>query len=85
MIGESFSTVCSWTMFPDEEEWKYEIMIAKNPIPIRCPVAGKFKFEQKGEILFETRIRGGVTQEPRPNTYCKENISDFSVCDQGKF
>ena len=49
---------------------------------IKCPVAGKFRFDQSGEIPFETRIRGGVTQSPRPNTYCKENISDFSVCDQ---
>lgn len=27
------------------------------------------------------RILGGVTLSPRPNIYCKENISDFSVCD----
>lgn len=31
---------------------------------------------------FETRILGGVTHSPRPGTYCKVNISDFSVCDQ---
>lgn len=47
----------------------------KNPVSIKCPVAGKFKFQQHGDILFETRIRGGVTQMPRPNVYCKENIS----------
>jgi len=47
-------------------------------------VAGKFRFDQRGDIPFETRIRGGVTQMPRPNTYCKENISDFSVCDSDK-
>ena len=57
MMGDSFSTVCAWTMFPDREEWKYDIMIAKNPVAIKCPVAGKFKFEQKGDIVFETRIR----------------------------
>lgn len=54
---------------------------AKNPVPVRCPVAGKFNFTQKGDVKFETRILGGVTQSPRPNIYCKENISDFSVCD----
>ena len=54
---------------------------AKDPVPIRCPVAGKFKFAQKGDIKFETRILGGVTDSPRPDIYCKENISDFSVCD----
>ena len=51
---------------------------------MKCPVAGKFRFEQTGDIPFETRIRGGVTQMPRPNVYCKENISDFSVCDADK-
>ncbi|CAG7835553.1 unnamed protein product, partial [Allacma fusca] len=54
----------------------------KNPVPIRCPVAGKFSFAQHGEVPFETRILGGVTQSPRPGIYCKQNISDFSVCDQ---
>lgn len=48
---------------------------------IRCPVAGKYRFIQRGEVKFVTRILGGVTQSPRPNIYCKENISDFSVCD----
>lgn len=38
-------------------------------------------FKQKGDVLFETRILGGVTLSPRPNIYCKQNISDFSVCD----
>ena len=57
------------------------IIIAKNPVSIKCPIAGKFRFKQQGDIPFETRIRGGVTQCPRPNVYCKENISDFSVCD----
>lgn len=37
-------------------------------------------FHQKGDVLFETRILGGVTKSPRPNIYCKQNISDFSVC-----
>lgn len=28
---------------------------AKNPVPVRCPVAGKFNFTQKGEHPFKTR------------------------------
>jgi len=44
-------------------------------------VAGKFKFQQQGDIKFETRILGGVTDSPRPDVYCKQNVSDFSVCD----
>lgn len=54
--------------------------LAKNPVPVRCPIAGKYMFYQKGDVLFETRILGGVTKSPRPNIYCKQNISDFSVC-----
>ncbi|KAM7288077.1 uncharacterized protein ISCGN_031766 [Ixodes scapularis] len=81
MITDVFSSVCSWTMFQDSKKWRYDILIATDPVNIKCPVAGKFRFEQRGDIPFETRIRGGVTQIPRPNVYCRENISDFSVCD----
>lgn len=81
MITDEFSSVCSWTMFPDKAKWRYDILILMDPVSIKCPVAGKFRFDQRGDIPFETRIRGGVTQIPRPNVYCRENISDFSVCD----
>ncbi|KAF5276552.1 hypothetical protein FQR65_LT03982 [Abscondita terminalis] len=81
VITDNFHTVCSWVQFPNQVKWKYDLYLRKNPVPIRCPVAGKFNFTQKGDILFETRILGGVTLSPRPNIYCKENISDFSVCD----
>ncbi|XP_043477795.1 uncharacterized protein LOC122508478 [Leptopilina heterotoma] len=81
VIKNEFSTVCSWVQFKNKVDWKYELFLAQNPVPVRCPVAGKFRFEQKGDTLFETRILGGVTLSPRPNLYCKQNISDFSVCD----
>lgn len=32
-------------------------------------------------VSYVFSILGGVTLSPRPNTYCKQNISDFSVCD----
>ncbi|KAK6621744.1 hypothetical protein RUM44_001551 [Polyplax serrata] len=81
VIKDDFHTVCSWVQFKNQEEWLYSTFLAKNPIPIRCPVAGKFNFTQKGDVPFETRILGGVTDSPRPNLYCKQNISDLSVCD----
>jgi hypothetical protein len=59
----------------------YVCFTAKNPVPVQCPIAGKYNFTQRGDVPFETRILGGVTLSPRPNTYCKQNISDFSVCD----
>jgi len=82
MWKSDFHTVCSWVQFPNRIAWKYDILVARNPVPVKCPLAGKFRFDQKGDLPFETRIRGGVTQSPRPNVYCKENISDFSVCDK---
>uniref|UniRef100_A0A182W2K8 Uncharacterized protein n=1 Tax=Anopheles minimus TaxID=112268 RepID=A0A182W2K8_9DIPT len=81
VIQDDFSTVCSWKQFPNEEKWRYDLLLSAKPVPIRCPVAGKFNFTQKGEAPFKTRILGGVTLSPRPDIRCKQNISDFSVCD----
>ncbi|XP_054275939.1 uncharacterized protein LOC128995870 isoform X1 [Macrosteles quadrilineatus] len=81
VITDDFHTVCSWVAFQNKEQWKYDLFLGKDPVPVRCPVAGKFNFTQRGDVPFETRILGGVTLSPRPNVYCKENISDFSVCD----
>ncbi|EDS36537.1 conserved hypothetical protein [Culex quinquefasciatus] len=81
VIKDDFSTVCSWVQFPNREEWRYDLFLNAKPTPVRCPVAGKFNFTQKGESPFKTRILGGVTLSPRPDIRCKQNISDFSVCD----
>ncbi|CAH0563663.1 unnamed protein product [Brassicogethes aeneus] len=81
VIKDDFSTVCSWVQFQNKVKWRYDLYLKKNPVPIKCPVAGKFNFTQKGDVPFITRILGGVTLSPRPNTYCKQNISDLSVCD----
>ncbi|XP_030767437.1 uncharacterized protein LOC115891171 [Sitophilus oryzae] len=81
VIKDDFSTVCSWVQFQNKIKWRYDLFLKRNPAPIKCPVAGKFNFTQKGDVPFETRILGGVTLSPRPNIYCKQNISDFSVCD----
>lgn len=83
VVSDNFATVCSWNMFENQENWIYDIMITKNPTPIKCPVAGKFKFEQKGDILFENRTRGGITS-PKPNVYCKQRVADLSACGDQK-
>ncbi|XP_068208102.1 uncharacterized protein udt [Palaemon carinicauda] len=82
MIREDFATVCSWIQFESGREWNYDLMLAKDPVPVKCPVAGKFNFTQKGELLFETKIIDGVTKTPWDSIHCRENISDFSVCGQ---
>jgi len=81
VIKDDFSTVCSWVQFPNKEQWRYDLFLTKNPVPVRCPVAGKYNFTQRGEAPFRTRILGGVTLSPRPDIRCKQNISDLSVCD----
>ncbi|KAF2892109.1 hypothetical protein ILUMI_14064, partial [Ignelater luminosus] len=54
VITDDFHTVCSSIQFPNREKWKYDLYLKKNPVAVRCPVAGKFNFTQKGDILFET-------------------------------
>jgi len=88
MITNDFHTVCSWVQFKNDVKWKYDLMLKKDPVPIRCPVAGAFNFSQEGDYLFKTRILGGITKDPRHNVWgntgqfsCKQNISRLAVCD----
>nr|CAG4643817.1 EOG090X03AK [Lepidurus arcticus] len=81
LIKDDFHTVCSWVQFPGKQQWKYDLLLAKEPEPIRCPVAGFFSFQQIGYTPFETRIFGGITDSPRPSVSCHQSISKFSVCD----
>lgn len=37
------------------------LILAKNPVPVRCPVAGKFNFTQRGEHPFKTRYEIQLT------------------------
>ena len=67
------------------------IFTGKDPVPIRCPVAGAFNFTQEGDFPFKTRILGGITKDPRHDVWgrtgqfsCKQNISRLAVCDTGK-
>lgn len=58
--------------------------LAKDPVAIRCPVAGVFHFQQQGDIQFQTRILGGVTDSPRPEIHCMHSVSSLQVCDSGQ-
>ncbi len=88
MIKNDFHTVCSWVNFKNDVEWKYDLLLLRDPVPIRCPVAGAFNFTQQGDFLFKTRILGGITKDPRHDVWgrtgqfsCKQNISRMAVCD----
>lgn len=61
VIKDDFHTVCSWVQFDNKEKWKYDLYLKKHPVPIQCPVAGKFNFTQRGDVLFETRFENGGT------------------------
>ena len=65
-------------------------LVEKDPVPIRCPVAGAFEFQQYGDFPFKTRILGGITKDPRHDVWgrtgqysCKHKISRLAVCDTG--
>ena len=52
------------------------------PVPMNCPIRGRFKFTQKGlptEII-KTRIRG-ITERPRHQIDCREYSSEWKSCD----
>ncbi|ODM98595.1 hypothetical protein Ocin01_08083 [Orchesella cincta] len=83
LINDDFATVCSWVQFKNLDAWKYDLMLAKNPVSIPCPVRGYFEFFQRGLAPFETRIWNGITDSPRPRLNCNRNISSFRNCDIG--
>lgn len=88
-----FHTVCAWHQFENQQShqknsdgsWLYGIMIAKELKPVACPVAGMFRFEQSGEVLFRTRILQGITEAPRPDIQCNASlVSEFSACNRNQ-
>jgi len=88
MIMRDFDTVCSWVQFKNDIKWKYDLMLKKDPVPIRCPIAGAYNMSQTGDFPFETRILGGITKDPRHDVWnrtgqfsCKQKISRLAVCD----
>ncbi len=44
-------------------------MSGKDPIPVRCPVAGAYEFKQEGDFLFQTRVIKGITTNPRHDVW----------------
>ena len=73
----SFAHIFSWLI-----DQLIELFVAQNPYPVECPIGGKFRFSQTGDVPLETRVRGGVTKSPRDQVECKQYETDFSVCSQ---
>ena len=83
-----FHTVCSWVQFPNDQAWKYDVMIKKDPVPVRCPVAGAFELQQEGDTTVKTRVIKRITKNLRHKVWgatgqfsCRKNISRLAVCD----
>ncbi|XP_035710143.1 uncharacterized protein LOC110853068 isoform X2 [Folsomia candida] len=81
LITEQFSTVCSWVQFKNADQWKYDLLLVKNPDNIPCPISGYYQFHQTGSNPMVSRIMNGITDSPRPRLSCNRNISSFKVCD----
>ncbi len=72
-LGESeymlrmYKEACAWSSFTlNYIEWTYEYFVLDPPLPINCPVQGKFKFVQTGQEAekYVFKMPNGMT--PRP-------------------
>ncbi|KAF6774308.1 hypothetical protein AHF37_05414 [Paragonimus kellicotti] len=58
-----YREACHWSSFTlNYLEWTYEYFIQDPPVPINCPIQGKFKFIQRGQEQekYDTKIPGGM-------------------------
>ncbi len=53
------------------------------PVPIACPIRGRYRFTQEGQTneLYRTRIRG-ITETPRHMIDCRDYVSEWKACDE---
>ena len=60
-----------------------DIFTVNPPIPVDCPIRGRYYFEQYGpeSELIVTRYRG-VTERPRHQIGCKNQIAEWKSCDE---
>ncbi|VDN28972.1 unnamed protein product [Dibothriocephalus latus] len=62
-----FKEACHWSSFTlNYIEWTYEYFVLDPPVPINCPIQGKFKFVQTGQEAekYVFKMPNGMT--PRP-------------------
>ncbi|PAA50461.1 hypothetical protein BOX15_Mlig029193g2, partial [Macrostomum lignano] len=83
-MSRRFREACDWFSFTmDQVEWTYEYFVLNPPVPINCPIQGRFKFNmvgQESEFYF-TKIPAGVTPRPRVQVVCDQYWeSDMHAC-----
>jgi hypothetical protein len=63
-----FRDSCHWNTFTlNWVDWVYEYFVLDPPTPINCPIQGRYRFIQHGEVSeqYYTKIPMGVTPRPR--------------------
>ncbi|PAA94272.1 hypothetical protein BOX15_Mlig027224g1, partial [Macrostomum lignano] len=83
-MSNRFREVCHWSSFTmDQVEWTYEYFVLNPPVPVNCPLQGRYKFNMIGQSAekYYTKIPGGVTIRPRVQVRCDSlNESDLYAC-----
>lgn len=62
-----YKEACHWSSFTlNYIEWTYEYFVLDPPVPINCPIQGRYKFIQTGQEAekYVFKMPGGMT--PRP-------------------
>ncbi|VDD76438.1 unnamed protein product [Mesocestoides corti] len=78
-LGESeymlrmYKEACHWSSFTlNYIEWTYEYFVLDPPVPINCPIQGKFKFIQTGQEAekYVFKMPNGMTPRPWLQVLC---------------
>ncbi|KAJ8929636.1 hypothetical protein NQ314_017653 [Rhamnusium bicolor] len=78
VIKDEFSTVCSWVQFKNSAKWKYDLFLKRNPVPVKCPIAGKFNFTQKRGYTFCYTV-SDPDYRMKCIGYWKENLKSYLI------
>ncbi|KAL7056002.1 hypothetical protein AAHC03_020698 [Spirometra sp. Aus1] len=79
-----FKEACHWSSFTlNYIEWTYEYFVLDPPVPINCPIQGKFKFIQTGQEAekYVFKMPRGMTPRPWLQVLCYDYWqSDIQAC-----
>lgn len=67
-MNRIFRESCHWNSFTlNYVDWVYEYFILDPPVPVNCPIQGRYMFKQTGqkEEMYYTKMPDGMTPRPR--------------------
>lgn len=83
-MNKVFRESCHWNSFTlNYVDWVYEYFILDPPVPVNCPIQGRYMFKQIGqkEELYYTKMPDGMTPRPRLQVLCDGKWeSDLAAC-----